>query len=133
MQLCDETAQIRLGITLSEAMTNAIYHGNLELSSEQRNEDGPNWFNSVQKYSQEAPFRDRKVHVAANLSGESAKCVIRDDGRGFDPASLPDPRDDANLAKARGRGLLRIHCFVEEVSYNASGNEITLIKRRDKS
>ncbi len=131
MQLCDETAQLRLGIALSEAMTNAIYHGNLELSSEQRNEDGRNWYDFAQKRSQEAPYRDRKVHVAVSLSREAVKFVIRDEGIGFDPARLPDPRDHANLAKASGRGLLLIHCFVDEVSHNATGNELTVVKRRE--
>ena len=132
MQLCDETAQLRLGIALSEAMTNAIYHGNLELSSEQRNADGRNWFDFAQQRSQEAPYRNRHVHVAASLSRESAKFVIRDEGSGFNPALLPDPCDHANLDKASGRGLLLIHCFLDEVSHNAAGNEITLIKRRDQ-
>lgn len=133
MQLCDETAQLRLGIALSEAMTNAIYHGNLELSSELREADGRNWFDFAQQRLQEAPYRDRRVHVAASLSRESAKFVIRDDGPGFDPRQLPDPLDSANLAKCSGRGLLLIHCFLDEVSHNASGNEITLVKRRELS
>ncbi len=131
MRLCDETAQLRLGIALSEAMTNAIYHGNLELSSELRNSDGHNWFDFALRTAQEPQFRDRKVHVQASLSRESAKFVIRDDGPGFDRSTLLDPRDPANLAKSSGRGLLLIHCFLDEVHHNATGNEITLIKRRD--
>lgn len=133
MQLCDETAQLRLGIALSEAMTNAIYHGNLQLSSELRDADGHNWFDFAQKRSQQAPYRDRKVHVAANLSRESATFTIRDEGSGFDPKLLPDPLNHANLAKSSGRGLLLIHCFVDEVSHNSTGNEITLVKRRDRT
>ena len=132
MQLCDETAQLRLGIALSEAMTNAIYHGNLEMSSEQRNDDGRNWFDFAQNRSRESPYRDRRVQVAAIFSRESAKFVICDEGSGYNPALLPDPLDYANLAKASGRGLLLIHCFLDEVSHNAAGNEITLVKRRDQ-
>lgn len=133
MQLCDETAQLRLGIALSEAMTNAIYHGNLELSSELRNADGHNWFDFALQRSQEVPYRDRKVHVAASLSRESAKFVIRDEGPGFSHSLLPDPLDHSNLDKASGRGLLLIHCFLDEVSHNAAGNEITLVKRRERT
>ena len=132
MQLCDETAQLRLGIALSEAMTNAIYHGNLELSSDLRHGEGRNWFDFALQTAQEPAFRDRKVHVRASLSREAATFVIRDDGPGFDPSSLPDPRDSANLAKSSGRGLLLIHCFLDEVVHNATGNEITLVKRRDE-
>lgn len=131
MRLCDETALLRLGIALSEAMTNAIYHGNLELSSELRNADGHNWFDFARQRSEQTPYRDRKVSVSASLSRESAKFVIRDEGPGFDPSQLPDPLCHANLAKASGRGLLLIHCFLDEMSHNAIGNEITLIKRRE--
>lgn len=133
MQLCDETAQLRLGIALSEAMTNAIYHGNLELNSELREADGRNWFNFAQQRLQVAPYRNRRVHVAASLSRESATFVIRDEGPGFDRRQLPNPLDPANLAKCSGRGLLLIHCFLDEVSHNAAGNEITLVKRREPS
>lgn len=132
MHLCDETAQLRLGIALSEALTNAVYHGNLELSSELRNDEGRNWFDFALSRAQELPFRNRKVHVQASLSRESAKFVIRDEGPGFDPSTLPDPRDPANLDKSSGRGLLLIHCFLDEVHHNAAGNEITLIKYRDQ-
>lgn len=131
MQLCDETAQLRLGIALSEALTNAIYHGNLELSSDLRNADGRNWFDFALRVAQEPAFRDRKVHVQASLSREFANFVIRDDGPGFDPSLLPDPLDPANLAKVSGRGLLLIHCFLDEVRHNDAGNEITLVKHRD--
>ena len=131
MQLCDETAQLRLGIALSEAMTNAIYHGNLEMSSDLRDADGRNWFDFALERSQQTPYRDRKVQVAASLTRESAKFVIRDEGPGFDPSLLPDPLDHSNLGKASGRGLLLMHCFLDEVSHNATGNEITLVKRRE--
>jgi CheY-like chemotaxis protein/anti-sigma regulatory factor (Ser/Thr protein kinase) len=131
MHLCDETAQLRLGIALSEALTNAVYHGNLELSSDERNGEGRNWFEFAIRRADELPYRDRKVYVQASLTRDQAQFVIRDEGPGFDPRSLPDPRDPANLAKASGRGLLLIHCFLDEVQHNAVGNEITLIKRRD--
>ncbi len=57
--------------------------------------------------------------------------MIRDEGVGFNPTQLPDPRDHGNLAKASGRGLLLIHCFVDEVSHNSIGNELTVVKRRE--
>jgi anti-sigma regulatory factor (Ser/Thr protein kinase) len=48
---------------------------------------------------------------------------------GFDPATLPDPTDSANLEKPSGRGLLLIHAFMDEVSFNATGNQIRMVKR----
>jgi len=40
MRLCDDTSLLRTAIALSEALTNAIYHGNLEVSSQLRAGDG---------------------------------------------------------------------------------------------
>ena len=46
-------------------------------------------------------------------------------------ASLPDPTDPTNLEKVSGRGLLLIRTFMDEVTHNKAGNEITMIKRLD--
>jgi anti-sigma regulatory factor (Ser/Thr protein kinase) len=58
-----------------------------------------------------------------------ATFVIQDEGPGFDPASLPDPTDPENLDKVSGRGLLLMRTFMDEVSYNDRGNQVTMIKR----
>ena len=55
--------------------------------------------------------------------------AIRDEGPGFDPSTLPDPTDPANLERVSGRGLLLIHAFMDEVRHNPTGNEITMVKR----
>ena len=36
------------------------------------------------------------------------------------------------MEKASGRGLLLINTFMDEVRHNARGNEITMVKRREK-
>ena len=63
------------------------------------------------------------------LSSCEARFTIRDEGKGFDPSSLPDPTDPENLLKASGRGLLLVRTFMSEVTFNGIGNEITMIKR----
>ena len=72
---------------------------------------------------------------AGGLNPETSKgkavYVIRDDGPGFDPASLPDPLDPENLEKAGGRGLLLIRTFMDEVRFRRhpdGGMEIVLKK-----
>ncbi|HLQ46740.1 MAG TPA: ATP-binding protein, partial [Planctomycetaceae bacterium] len=132
MRLCDDTSLLRTAIALSEALTNAIYHGNLEVSSQLRAGDGRSWFDLASERAQQQPYCDRKVHVAASVSRDAATFTIRDEGPGFDPSTLPDPRDPSNRAKASGRGLLLIRCFLDEVHHNAAGNEITLLKRRER-
>ena len=55
--------------------------------------------------------------------------VVRDEGPGFNPAELPDPTDPANAERPSGRGLLLIRTFLDSVSHNPAGNEITMVKR----
>jgi anti-sigma regulatory factor (Ser/Thr protein kinase) len=59
---------------------------------------------------------------------EGARIVIRDDGSGFDVAAVSNPTDGMNLDWIGGRGLLLIRTFMDELTHNDAGNEITLIK-----
>jgi CheY-like chemotaxis protein/anti-sigma regulatory factor (Ser/Thr protein kinase) len=128
--ICDQTQRTRVGIALEEALLNGLYHGNLELSSALR-EDGSGAFEKLgRERRQISPFKNRRLEVRARLIPAEAVFVIRDRGPGFDVAALPDPTDPANMERASGRGLLLIRTFMDSVSHNAAGNEITLIKRR---
>jgi anti-sigma regulatory factor (Ser/Thr protein kinase) len=64
------------------------------------------------------------------MDATAAVFVIRDEGPGFDVATVPDPTDPENFTKPSGRGLLLIRTFMDEVKHNAAGNEITLVRRR---
>ena len=65
------------------------------------------------------------------MTREMAEITIRDEGPGFDPGKIPDPTDPAYLDRPCGRGLWLIHAFIDEVRHNSTGNEITMILRRD--
>ena len=130
MQLCDEADRTRIGVALEEALANALYHGNLEVRSELRGEDDEAYRGLILKRLRQPPYRDRRIHVEVRMSRENATFVIRDEGTGFDPSSLPDPTDPVNLEKASGRGLLLMRTFMDEVVYNDRGNTVTLTKRR---
>jgi len=71
--------------------------------------------------------------VTAKESRREAVYTIRDEGPGYDPASLPDPADPLNLEKVSGRGLLLIRTFMHEVLHNRQGNEIIMVKRCHRS
>jgi CheY-like chemotaxis protein len=131
MKLCDENGLIRVAVALREALINAIHHGNLETTSALREEDEKLYYAQLEERRQQEPYLDRRVHVLAKESHREALYVIRDEGPGFDPATLPDPTDPANLDKVSGRGLLLIRTFMDEVHHNKEGNEITLVKRCD--
>ena len=131
MRLCDENGLIRVAVALREALVNAIQHGNLEISSGLREKDDREYYRLVEERRQQEPYQDRRVHLFAKESHREAVYVVRDEGPGFDPATLPDPTDPANLEKVSGRGLLLIRTFMDEVHHNKAGNEITMIKRCD--
>jgi CheY-like chemotaxis protein/anti-sigma regulatory factor (Ser/Thr protein kinase) len=129
MGLCNENTSIRVGIALGEALYNALFHGNLEISSELRQEDDSAFYRMAGERRQRSPYQERRIHLDAELHRSESVYVIRDEGEGFDPSSLPDPTDPSNLEMASGRGLFLIRTFMDEVTFNDRGNQITMIKR----
>jgi serine/threonine-protein kinase RsbW len=97
-----------LFIALDEAFVNAVKHGN---------KNDPT----------------KLVRVGAELSPSEACFTIEDEGEGFDVATIPDPRDPANLFKSSGRGVLLIYNIMDEVEYNAQGNRVKMVKRPERS
>ena len=129
MGLCDEVERTRVGVALEEALANALYHGNLEVGSELREENDQSYYALVKERSRQSPYRERRMYVEANFSREKAVFMVRDEGTGFDPSALPDPTDPANLDKSSGRGVLLMRTFMDRVDYNEVGNVVTLTKR----
>lgn len=94
----------RIAVAVSEAVANAIEHGN-------RCDPA------------------RRVVVSVRLEVDELTVGVRDEGPGFDPAEVPDPRSPQGLLAARGRGLLLMRSFMDEVTCVASlpfGNVVTL-------
>lgn len=128
MGLFSEGDRLRVGVALEEALLNAAYHGNLEVDSELREHDFALYYETARQRAKAYPYRDRRVTVHVDLSSKGAKYRIRDQGRGFDPKTLPDPTDPRNLERSSGRGLLLMRTFMDKVEYNSTGNEVTLCK-----
>lgn len=128
MGICDRTERTRLGVALGEALKNALYHGNLEVSREVREKDRKAHDALVARRCGETPYRDRRIHVEAKLSRRQASFTVRDDGSGFDLSTLPDPTDPASLERTGGRGVLLMRTLMDEVVYNQAGNAVTLVK-----
>ena len=127
---CDPVQVLRIGMALEEALVNACLHGNLELDSELREAD-ENLFQQLSRQrATQPPYAERRIFVEAQCTPTIFQCVIRDEGRGFDPAQLPDPFSEDALERTTGRGLTLIRSFMDEVQFNERGNEILLIKRK---
>jgi CheY-like chemotaxis protein/anti-sigma regulatory factor (Ser/Thr protein kinase) len=125
---CDENRLMKVGIAVQEAVRNAMHHGNLEVSSELRQDSVAQYNAKVEKRLEESEYASRRVTVKAELVGQTFRCAVRDEGPGFDPALVPDPTDPRNLLKTSGRGMYLISTFMDSVEHNDSGNEIVMTK-----
>jgi len=98
----DERADLE--IALREALANAMIHGN-----------------SLE--------RDKRVFLRCYAGpGPSMLIIVRDEGPGFDPGSIPDPRDADRLHLRNGRGLLLMRELMDHVEYRKGGREVVLWK-----
>jgi serine/threonine-protein kinase RsbW len=89
-------------IAVTEAVNNAIVHGN--------------------KLNKEAV-------VALDVYDEdSSFCFsVSDNGSGFDHHHLPDPTSPENIEKENGRGIYLMRNLADEVEFNDSGNQVTVL------
>jgi serine/threonine-protein kinase RsbW len=91
-------------LTVTEATTNAIIHGNKS---------------------------DAKKLVVIDVWVEHRSLFIsvKDSGKGFDPSALPDPTETDNLLKDSGRGVYLMKVYMDEIKFNVTdhGTETLLI------
>ncbi len=99
----NEEIKSNLTLSVSEASSNAMVHGN-KLDPKK--------------------FVDIKVTVYE----DKINVIIKDEGNGFDPNSVPDPTSPENLLKDSGRGIFIMKSFLKELKYNftETGTEVIL-------
>jgi len=137
MKLCDSTGRLRVGLAIEHALLNALYRGNLEISSDQLRTtrellmQEPPAAGLVDQRLSQAPYCDRKIYLDVRMSPVEAVFTVRDEGPGFDVSKLPGKGDPEVLETEGGRGLLLMQTFMDEVQFNAQGNEVTMRKRRE--
>lgn len=127
--ICSEAELPRLIIAMEEALLNACLHGNLELESSLKEEDGNQFEVLAAERAVSSPWNNRRVTVDASFTPDQMTVQIKDEGKGFDPTALPDPTDPENLLKPHGRGVMMMRLFLDEVKWNETGNEVTLLKK----
>jgi serine/threonine-protein kinase RsbW len=104
----EETTFFNMLIAVTEAVNNAIIHGN---------KCDP----------------DKTASLSIMTSDSEILFTIQDEGHGFDPSSVADPRDPENLLREGGRGVFLIHSLVDAVHYQQLpiGMQVSiLVKRR---
>ncbi len=128
--VCAQEDLTRIGVALTEALINAIVHGNLGVSSNLLDGNPAAFEAEIANRMADPTLAGRKVDVDLAIDADSARITIRDEGQGFDVSKVVDPTSEEAMELSHGRGLLLIRAFMDEVSHNDTGNEITLIKRR---
>jgi serine/threonine-protein kinase RsbW len=101
----EEDDVFRISMAAREAAINAVLHGN-------------------------AYSPDKQITASFENNGKSLVIRITDQGKGLDPAHLPDPLAPENLLRGSGRGIFLIRSFMDEVEFRQlnPGTELTLIK-----
>jgi len=99
------TGATRAELAFDEAITNAMIHGNRLDPS-------------------------KKVHVTAFADEQRWGAIVEDEGEGFKPEDIPDPKDAAFLFRDAGRGILLMDDYVDELQYNRKGNRLLMARHR---
>lgn len=133
MRFADFACRLQMGVALKEALLNALFHGNLQIGKEEIEAVsdhllGEDEVSLVEQRRAEAPYCERKIHVHVAAGPDEARFVVRDDGPGFDTSAAPAESAPPMLDVGRGMSLMRT--FMDEVRFNETGNEVTLVKRR---
>lgn len=126
-----ERLSIRLGI--SELLINAVEHGNLGITYEEKSttlQEGLEAFQSLLAYRLAAPeAAARQVRVRYDQSDGECAWTIADDGAGFDwRHALADDAADA-FAEFHGRGIMITRYVFDTMTYEDPGNVVRVTKR----
>jgi serine/threonine-protein kinase RsbW len=100
-----DSATFAVKLALEESLNNAIKHGNGGDAS-------------------------KTIEVSYDVDPHRVKITVTDEGGGFDPGCVPDPTVDENLEKPSGRGIMLMRFYMDEVSYNSSGSQVRMVKRK---
>lgn len=92
-------------LALEEALVNAIKHGH---------QGDPN----------------KEVQLRYHVAADHLLVEIEDQGPGFNPNAVPDPIAAENLERSCGRGLLLMRHYMTWVSFNETGNRVTMCRQR---
>ena len=89
-------------VSVTEAVNNAIVHGNKE-------------------------DKTKKVKLGLKKNKKSVRFVVEDEGVGFDYDNLPDPTSPKNLDKVKGRGIFLIRSLSDKTTFKNGGRMIEML------
>jgi serine/threonine-protein kinase RsbW len=101
---CVAGNEYALELALREALSNAVIHGN-EMDAH------------------------KLVQVRCRCEeGKGVWVTVKDQGKGFDPAAVPDPVAVERLEEEHGRGIHLMKLAMDEVSFERGGSEVHMRK-----
>jgi len=74
----------------------------------------------------------KKVKIEYSVGSDKVEVSVTDEGGGFDPEVVPDPRCGENLYKPEGRGLFLIKSYMDLVRFNEQGNCVYMVRYKEK-
>ncbi len=128
--IVDAGRQNHFCMALEEALNNAFYHGNLEISSELKEGGSSAFIELARERELQEPYRSRQIKVTEIVGLFGLWICICDEGSGFDVGAAMERCTNPELMLASGRGLLLMKGFTDELIFNGNGNEVTLVLYR---
>ncbi|MCU0822619.1 MAG: ATP-binding protein [Spirochaetes bacterium] len=127
----DKVSYVRIG--LREMIINAIEHGNLEISFEEKTEalNEDKYIQLIESRRNNPEFFSRKVEIEYQIKPGMAVYRITDQGRGFNHSETVKkciPFKDGEVL-SHGRGILMSKEIFNEIRYNEKGNQVLLVKK----
>ena len=131
----NEKNRYMLILGLSEIITNAIEHGNLGITYEEKAHAlrASRFLALAIDRSHREPYRSRTVVVRSRVLPHAHRLEysVSDQGQGFDWRGLPNPKEKGNLLSRHGRGIHMARHAFDELRFNDAGNEVTLVVNLD--
>ncbi len=124
-----------LFIGLREIIINAIEHGNLHISFDEKTkaQAESRYIELLLDRQKEPRYCDKKVTIEAAITPNKVIYRITDDGPGFDHKTFLDSTlQQVNVTLAHGRGISMAMQLFDSIVYNEKGNQVTLIKKLQK-
>lgn len=130
----DDSQRIGLELGLAELLANAVEHGNLSISYEEKSRAlEENRLDELYRQRLGEPeIAKRTVDVDFVLDAEKCQWTITDQGEGFDWKAVQNPLKDEGILKLHGRGIFISRFNFDEMEYSGKGNVVRVMKKIKK-
>ena len=124
----DDDGRYALQTTLMELLTNALEHGNCNISWEEKTEflkGGGNMLELIEKKRNLPENKDKKIRISYFIGKDKSHFSIEDEGPGFDWKSRMVSGDIPDFELEHGRGISLSRGLVSALHYNDKGNAVS--------